>query len=194
MHVTEHELALRRSRGLDRWDEVWDGVLHLTPAPSVEHLRILDELIMILGRHLTATGRGTLRLGINLFRDQGRRIDYRIPDLTFVAAGHEHILLDDGVRGGCPDAVIEIRAPEDETYEKLPFYAALRIREVIVIERDTRRLELHRLDGAQYVTLQPDREGWLRSDTMGVQLRWVNGAPPRLAMEDVAEAAVRVEI
>jgi hypothetical protein len=32
VHIREEELAARRATGLDRWDEMWDGVLHITPA------------------------------------------------------------------------------------------------------------------------------------------------------------------
>ena len=45
VHVTQEQLADRRAKGLDRWDEMWEGVLHMTPAPSVEHQRILARLI-----------------------------------------------------------------------------------------------------------------------------------------------------
>jgi Uma2 family endonuclease len=191
VHVTDAELANRRAKGLDRWDEMWEGVLHMTPAPSNEHQRILDELIMFLGRHLRDTKRGTLRSGINVFKSSD---NYRIPDLTFVTKGREVIFSSDGVRGGGPDAVIEIRSPEDETYEKLPFYAALGIREAIVIDRDTKRPEIFRLAGAQYVALQPDADHWLRSETMAVRLRVIEGPQPRLRVEDSADAAVHTEV
>jgi Uma2 family endonuclease len=194
VHVTDQELALRRSRGLDRWDEMWEGVLHMTPAPSVEHQRILDELVIFLGPRLAASGRGTLRSGINVFRQDVPRPDYRIPDLSFVSAARRHILQEDGARGGGPDAVIEIRSPEDETYEKLPFYAALDVREVIVIDRDTKRPEVYRLAGSQYVLLQPDAERWLISETLDVRFRQLTGPPARLEIEDVLDAAVRAEI
>jgi Uma2 family endonuclease len=194
VHVSEEELAYRRSTGLDRWDEMWDGVLHMTPAPSVEHQRVINELIMFLGRHIAATGRGILRSGINVFREIGERPDYRIPGLTFVVVGREHILHEDGVRGGGPDAVIEIRSPEDETYDKLPFYAAVAVREVIVIDRDTKRPQIYRLAGSQYVALQQDADGWLRSDIMRVRIRAVEGQPPRLAIEDGQDPAISGEI
>ena len=191
VHLTAEELAYRRSRGLDRWDEMWEGVLHITPAPTVEHQRILDRLIGFLEPRLRTAGRGSLVSVINVFRETA---DYRIPDLTFVASGREAILHADGVRGGGPGAVIEIRSPEDETYDKLPFYVALGVREVIVIDRDSKRPEVYRLAGSQYVALQPDSDGWLRSETMLVRFRVVTGPPARLAIEDVADLMVRVEI
>jgi Uma2 family endonuclease len=191
VHVTDRELADRRAKGLDRWDEMWDGVLHMTPAPSLEHQRIVDRLIGFLEPHLRTTGRGRLFSGINVFGDLS---NYRIPDLTFVAAGREHILHEDGVRSEGPDAVIEIRSPHDETYDKLPFYASLRVHEVVMIDRDTKHPELYRLAGSQYVALQSDDRGWLRSEVMGVRFRSSQDATRRLVVEDVPNASKRAEI
>ena len=194
VNLSDQELAYRRSIGLDKWDEMWDGVLHMTPAPKLEHQRIVDELIMFLGRHVSTSGRGTLRSNINVLSDAQTWTNYRIPDLTFVAKGREHVFCEDGVRVSGPDAVIEIRSPGDETYDKLPFYAALGTREVIVIDRDTKRREIFRLAGSQLVALQPDADGWLRAETMNVRFRAVEGQPPRLRIEDGIDSSVHVEI
>jgi Uma2 family endonuclease len=120
--------------------------------------------------------------------------DYRIPDLTFVAGGRESILAEDGLRGEGPDAVIEIRSPHDETYDKLPFYAAIGTREGIIIDRDTKRPELLRLAGNQYVAVQHDRDGWLLAETLQIRFRVVGAAPPRLAVEDAVDPTFREEI
>ena len=185
VHIREEELADRRAKDLDRWDEVWEGVLHMTPAPSLEHQRILGDLIEFLRPRLRETHRGTLAAGINVFRESGAVLDYRVPDLTFVAAGREQILHEDGVRGGGPDAVIEIRSPEDETYEKLPFYSAIGVSDVIVFHRDTKTPEVFRLTGSQYVAVQPDAAGWLVSSALGARFRRIDTHPPRLRIEDL---------
>jgi len=191
VHITDSELADRRAKGLDRWDEMWEGVLHMTPAPSLQHQQMLGELIIFPSAHLRTTKRGQLVPGINVFRSSD---NYRIPDLTFVASGREEIFSTDGVRGGGPDAVIEIRSPEDETYEKLPFYAALGIREVVVVDRDTKRPEIYRLAGAQYVALQPDADGWLLSETMTVKFRVKEGQQAQLRVEDARDPAAHAQI
>ncbi len=178
VNVTEREIAERRRTGLDRYDEMWDGVLHMTPAPSTEHQRIVGRLIEFLSPWMRNGGRGTLWAGINVFAEE---CDYRIPDLTFVAAGRESLLADDGVRGGGPDCVIEVRSPGDETYEKLPFFARIGTREVVVIERDTKRPEIFRLAGSQYVAVATDREGWLASEALRIRLRGDDG---KLLLED----------
>jgi hypothetical protein len=30
-------LAWRKRTGADRWDEMWEGVLHMPPMPNLEH-------------------------------------------------------------------------------------------------------------------------------------------------------------
>jgi hypothetical protein len=55
VHVTDRELADRRAKGLDRWDEMWDGVLHIPPAPNVEHQHMLDRLIEFLAPPTTSS-------------------------------------------------------------------------------------------------------------------------------------------
>jgi Uma2 family endonuclease len=157
----------------------------MTPAPSLEHQRILDRMIEFLGPRVRESRRGSLYSGINVVRDAGPSADYRIPDLTFVAAGRERILRPDGVRAEGPDAVIEIRSPEDETYERLPFYAALRVREVIVCDRDNKTPEIFRLAGTQYVGVQRDLQGGLASELMRIRFLRIEAPVLRLRLEDL---------
>jgi Uma2 family endonuclease len=140
VRVSESELAERRRLGLDRRDEMWEGVLHMTPAPSDEHQRIVDDLIEYLRRWLRKAGRGVLRS--------------------------------------------EIRSPDDETYEKLPFFARIGVRELLVIDRDSKRPEIFRLAGPQYVGLAADREGWLTSEALSIRLR---AREAELALEEIED-------
>jgi Uma2 family endonuclease len=166
----------------------------MTPAPSLEHQRILDELIEFLRPCLRREGRGRLFSGINVFGDPTGDRNYRIPDLTFVAAGREHILQPDGTRGGGPDAVLEIRSPDDETYEKLPFFAALGVSEVIVCDRDTKAPQIFRLVGGRYDLVPADPQGWLVSTVLGVRMRQVDGPPPRARIEDAGDPSAGIDI
>jgi Uma2 family endonuclease len=192
--VSQAELARRKLTGIDRWDEMWEGVLHLAPAPYDEHQRILGELVAFLLPLLKRSRRGTLRAGINVFREASFKEDYRIPDLTFVAAGREAILAKDGVRGGGPDAVLEIRSPGDETYDKFPFFAALGVREVVVVDRDTKRTEVYRLVDRQYVPAAPDADGAVLSEVLGVRFRLEPGETPLLVVRDAPDPSQRAEI
>jgi Uma2 family endonuclease len=193
LEVSDRELEERHRRGLDRFDEMWEGVLHMAPAPLYEHQRIVTAMLVFLVPLCERTGRGTVVLAINVFNElfpEDR--DYRIPDFTFVAAGNEQLLARDGIRGGGPDAVVEVRSPGDETYEKFPFFARLGIKEVIVVHRDSKQPEIFRLAGPQYVALQPDPNGKLLSETMRV--RFSRTAAGQLAVEDADDPATRTEI
>ncbi len=37
LEVSDEELAWRRRTGIDRYDEMWEGVLYMAPAPAYEH-------------------------------------------------------------------------------------------------------------------------------------------------------------
>jgi len=191
LEVDPSLLEQRRRLGLDRWDEMWEGVLHMSPAPAREHQRILTELLVFLVTLLRRTARGTILPGINVFNEASPSEDYRIPDLTFVAAGREPVLAEDGTRAGGPDAVIEIRSPGDESYDKLPFFGRLGIREVIVVDRDTKRVDILALEGDAYVPRIADANRGLISATLGVSFTTFDG---RLLVADVSDPSVCAEI
>jgi hypothetical protein len=49
-------LERRRRLGQDLFDEVWEGVLHMNPAPSRRHARIEAQLLAILQAPAAAAG------------------------------------------------------------------------------------------------------------------------------------------
>lgn len=192
LEVSDAELARRRRSGMDRWDEVWEGVLHIAPAPTDEHQRILDELIEVLRPLLRKSGRGILRSGINIFDEASPKENYRIPDLTFVRASRTAVMKADGIRGGPPDAVIEVRSPSDETYEKLPFFAKLGVSEVIVIDRDTKAVEVFRLARGEYSLVAPDASAAVTAATLEVTFRETSGG--QLMIRDLRSEETQAEI
>jgi Uma2 family endonuclease len=153
MIVEAHQdlLAQRRQLGQDRWDEVWDGVLHMVPPPSGAHQRLGAELVAVmlpLGRE-----QGLLcSLDTGQFDPARGWEDYRQPDVALYEPAHAS---DRGIDGRA-EVVVEIRSPRDATYEKLPFYARLGVPELLVIHPSTRMVERFTLrDGA----LRPDPAG-----------------------------------
>lgn len=138
----------RRRKGLDLFDEVWEGVLHMTPAPSPEHQRIVSELHVALHALAQQGGRGRVFLAVNLVDPARELDDYRIPDLSFVCRENLGIVEDAFLRGGA-DVVIEIESPDDETRDKLPFYGRIGVREAILIDRDTKAIERFANEGGE---------------------------------------------
>lgn len=192
LDVPEAVLEERRRTGIDRWDEMWDGVLHMAPAPLYEHQRVLNELQVFLTLAVR-DGRGIVVPQVNVFGASTPELNYRIPDLTFVSAGREQVIARDGIRGG-PDAVVEVRSPGDESYDKLPFFASLRVREVIIIDRDTKVPEVFRLEDSRYAQVPAGDDGWIESFVLGVRFRPTAADPPRLVVEDLSRPSHRAEI
>jgi Uma2 family endonuclease len=167
LEVPERLLAERRKRGEDRFDEMWEGVLHMVPPPSGWHQELAAELVMALGPIGKARGLRVLNEA-GLFRSAS---DYRQPDVIFALPSQ---LTERGVEGGA-ELIIEVRSPNDETYEKLPFYEAFGVRELLVIEPRTREVELYVLRGGKLLAAATDERGRLRSDVLGVTLQRVDG-------------------
>lgn len=182
--VSQELLAERRRRGLDRRDEVWEGVLHIVPPPHSEHQELNDELGVFfrlhwqrlgLGRTLPATG--VKRPNTPELPELGAGVprDYRTPDRSFLLP-ESYDKLQGGWIVGAPDAVLEIRSPGDETLDKLPWYFALGVREVLLIDRDTRAVEALVRGAGGFEPVGADPEGWIASAVLGTELRRAEAA------------------
>lgn len=191
LEIPEAELRERRLHGLDRLDEMWEGELHMVPLPSLDHQDIVSELTRFLRNECGRRAHGRVYCQTGLHDPDRPKDSFRAPDLSFVAKGNEKVLQKRGIVGAA-DSVIEIRSPEDETYEKFPFFARLGVREVIVIPLDTRRPEVYRLSGRKYVALRADRDGWIAAAVLGIRLRAAPG-PRRARVEALDDPRQAVE-
>jgi Uma2 family endonuclease len=159
----------RKTTGADRYDEMWDGVLHMGPTPNRIHQELEWALETWLRIHWVPISGGKVYHQINVASVGGWPKNYRIPDLVLLRPQDFSIDRNEYFEGA-PGAVVEIRSPQDETYEKLAFYADIGVREVWIIDRDTKQPELHRLVANKFCLQPPDADCWLTSD-LGVQFR-----------------------
>ncbi len=181
--VPQHLLDQRARTGVDRWDEMWQGVLHMPPPPNREH----QDLALALGSWLRT--HWALPLGnrvhgpINLATPGGWPDNYRIPDLVLLTPDRFEIERNEYFEGP-PTVVIEIRSPGDETIEKMPFYADLGVPELWIIDRDTKVPELYVLREGQYRQQPPDVNGWLKSAATAIRLRAETGNKLAIQIEN----------
>jgi Uma2 family endonuclease len=161
LEVPEALLEQRRRTGVDRWDEVWEGVLHMVPPPSDPHQAFGTYLLLALGPIATAAGLESRHKG-GYFRAAE---DYRQPDLLF--ARREHFT-HRGLEGPA-ELVVEILSPGDESRDKLGFYAAMSVSEVLLVDPVTREFEMLGLaaDGS-YEPVALDDAGEAPCRTLGV--------------------------
>jgi Uma2 family endonuclease len=77
-------------------------------------------------------------------RRKGWEHNYRIPDVAVVLAGSTAKDCGAHWHGG-PDIAVEIVSPGEDPRKKLDFYAKVRTRELLVLDRSPWGLELYRL-------------------------------------------------
>ena len=163
-------LAERRAKGLDRWDEVWEGVLHVVPPPSIPHQEFVDDLKALLKAHVERYGLG------RVIREPGVRVpdtdetNYRVPDLVFLSTDRLGRIGHQWIEGG-PDIVFEVRSPGDESYDKLAFYAKVGVAAVVIIDPASAVLEVFRLAGSAYLAQSEDDQGWHTLSALQLRLK-----------------------
>lgn len=135
-------IARRQRRGQDTFDEVWEGVYHMAPAPEARHGRVDEQL----GALLRDPARRAGLVGTGPF-DLGEPGDFRVPDRGYYPP--DEVL--DEVYLPTAALVAEVVSPGDETFEKLPFYAAHRVGEVIVADPEREQVRILLLADGRYV-------------------------------------------
>jgi Uma2 family endonuclease len=143
--------AERQANGADRFDEVWDGVYVMSPAPNDVHQELIANFIFALKSMVGPACRGSVRPGVNVSdRDVNWEHNYRIPDVSVFLEGGRAQNRDTHWVGG-PDFIVEIISPDDRSRDKLAFYASIGVRELLLVDRAPWRLELYQLRGEQLV-------------------------------------------
>ena len=159
--VADEFIADRRARGQDTYDEVWEGVYHVTPAGTAVHAHVQALVVALLVEHARVIGEyaaGPCNIG------SGGKDNYRVPDAAlFAGAPVEQLYL--------PTArlVAEVRSPKDSTYAKRAFYAQHGVEELLVIDPLAAELEVWRRDDARYT--QADRSDVLGSTVSELRSR-----------------------
>ena len=139
-------IARRRKLGLDRYDEIWAGDYHMAPAAHFWHGRVDSELARVLAPHARRVG----LLGTTTF-NLGSPDNFRVPD------GGLHRSIANSAWLPTAAIVIEVVSPDDETWEKLEFYASHGVEELIIADPQTRRPELVRPSQRRWHRLPPTR-------------------------------------
>ena len=151
-----YEDKIRKSRadeGLDKYDEVWDGVLMVMPLPNVEHQELVSRICHVL--NLIDGWPPTWRVfpGLNVSdRPTGWMENYREPDVGVYLPGNAARDRQTYMEGG-PDFLVEVVSDDDRSRDKLEFYAGVNSREALYIDRDPWQIELYALAAPDVATL-----------------------------------------
>jgi Uma2 family endonuclease len=159
-------LERRRQRGLDLFDEVWEGTYHMAPAPRFRHGDVDQQLAEILGpaaRRVGLTAGGPFNVG--------RPDDYRVPDRGLLRTAPNP----DDVYVRTAAMVVEIVSPGDETYDKLPFYAAHAVEEILLVDPEKRAVQLLSLVGETYEAQDRSEVIGMTVNEIAASIRWPTG-------------------
>jgi Uma2 family endonuclease len=156
-------LERRRRLGQDLLDEVWEGVYVMNPAPAERHGDIAQQLAVLLDGPAREAGLVPMVSIFNL----GEPDDYRIPD----GALHR----ERGNRVYVPTAplVVEIVSPADDTREKIPFYAAHGVEELLIVNPEARSVQWLGLTAArEYAPIERSRLIELSAAELAARVDW----------------------
>ncbi len=154
-------LERRRQWGADTHDEVWKGVLHMNPAPHWRHADIQAQLIALLAPLARAAGLRAVA-EINL----GEPDDYRVPDAALTQPGGG------GLYNATAALAVEVLSPEDETWNKLPLYAAHHVRELLIVDVDQQTIHWLCLSDGSYQPTERSSIIDLGVEQLAAQIDW----------------------
>jgi Uma2 family endonuclease len=170
----------RSAAGLSERDEVWDGVNVIMPLPNIEHQRIVAFFLKVFERVFGTDQTVTLLPGVNVSdRDEGWEQNFREPDMVMFRPGGATRECETHLCGG-PDFLLEVVSPNDQCRDKLPFYASIGTREVLILDRDPWQLELHQLRRGKLRpagTARPGDGQALASNVVPLTFALVRGRP-----------------
>ncbi len=156
-------LERRQRAGVDRLDEVWQGVLHMVPGPSFEHARVAHQLAVLLDEPARAGGLVPVMHEFNLGESEH---DFRVPDGGLHRPGAAGVWLKTAA------LVVEILSPGDESWQKLPFYAEHLVDEVLLVNPAERRVTWLALRDGEYQPVERSGLVELGPTELGDQLDW----------------------
>lgn len=147
----QHVRAVREAETPNARDEVWDGVVVMPPLPNVEHQILVTDLALVFAAVVNRAAGDLALAGANVSdREADWQNNYREPDVLVYLAGNPAKNAGTHWVGG-PDLAVEVVSPGEDPRQKLPFFAKVNTREVLVVDRDPWAVELYQLRGGQLV-------------------------------------------
>jgi Uma2 family endonuclease len=142
----------------------------MAPSPNRDHQDFEFALEAWLRQYWARQFGGRVYHQINIAEPSTWPNNYRIPDLVLLTPERFDIDCNEYFDGG-PDVAVEIHSEGDEAYDKFDFYAKVGVREVWIIDRDSKQPEVFELVGKEYEARSAGPDGWLHSDVTNVETR-----------------------
>jgi Uma2 family endonuclease len=146
--------------------EVLEGELIVNPAPRRDHQVVSANLDWILQRYFRSSEAGRVFTHpVDLYLG---RHDIVQPDLVVIRTTRLGIYRPEGIIDEPPDIVVENLSPSTrgvDLVRKMALYARSGVPEYWVADPEPRKVAINRLQGEDFVAVEPDSDGWLASPT-----------------------------
>lgn len=139
-------IARRQQLGLDGYDEVWKGEYHVAPMAHGSHGYVVAQLI----EFLIPLSRPFGLLCSTAF-NLGDPDDFRVPDAGVHRSQPNKVWFPTAAM------VLEVESPDDETWDKLDFYAAHGVDELLIVSYETRTVTWLWLEDGRYIEADHSR-------------------------------------
>ena len=159
-------IADRKRLGLDTHDEVWQGEYHMAPAASFEHstaITLITELFLGVGRE-----RG-FRPSVEF--NLGSPANFRVPDAGLHRGSPRGVWLQTAA------IVVEIRSPDDESYDKFSFYFDHDVEEILIADLATQTVQWFVRGDEAFEASDVSALLSLTSTEVAAALDWLPSAP-----------------
>ncbi|MGH9184976.1 MAG: Uma2 family endonuclease [Acidimicrobiales bacterium] len=154
-------ITKRRSLGQDRYDEIWQGEYHMAPAPHFWHGYVDNEVTVLLSPLAKRAG----LVGTTAF-NLGEPDNFRVPDQGW------HRSVPSAVFVPTAALVVEIVSPNDETWQKLDFYAAHAVDELLIADPRERTVTWLKLTADRYEPVESSDLLGISADELAHQIAW----------------------
>ncbi len=154
-------LSRRRQLGLDAYDEIWEGVVHVAPMAHAWHGLVQASVLIAVGGPAARAGLhpcGPFNLG--------EKDDFRIPDAGVFDSPSAAVWVPSAL------LVVEVVSPDDETFEKFDFYQAHGVREVLTADPQERRVRVWQLAADEPVEVEKCEVLGMTATALTIAVRW----------------------
>ncbi|MDQ4077878.1 MAG: Uma2 family endonuclease [Chloroflexota bacterium] len=134
--------------------EVINGVLHMTPAPSIAHQDATGNLYFAMKGHADVQDLGKVFIAPVDVRLPGHPVPFE-PDILFIRKNRTEIIGEQEIEG-VPDLVVEVLSPSNWYYDrkdKFEVYRGAGVQEYWIVDYRAKTIEVFVLDEGEYVLL-----------------------------------------
>jgi Uma2 family endonuclease len=159
--VVEAWLEERRAKGLDGFDEVWEGEYVVVPMAHPRHGLVDQQVAVILDPLARAAG-----LIVSSPLNLGHPDNYRVPDRVLLRTTPTTTYV------ATAALVVEVVSPDDRSRRKLDFYAAREVDEVVLVDPCRRSVELFGREQGRMVPRSRSRLIDLAAADLAARIDW----------------------